>query len=50
VIAAIILGIRWLLGQSKRSQPDSALEILRQRYARGEINNEEFEQKKKDLG
>ena len=28
---------------------DSALEILRQRYARGEINKEEFEGKKKDL-
>ena len=50
VIAAILLGIRWLFGQSKRAQPDSALEILRQRYARGEINKEEFEQKKRDLG
>ena len=27
----------------------SALEILRQRYARGEIDRDEFEQKKKDL-
>ncbi len=50
VIAAIVLGIRWLVGQPKVSRPDSALEILRQRYARGEIDKEEFEQKKRDLG
>ncbi|HXZ45076.1 MAG TPA: SHOCT domain-containing protein [archaeon] len=49
VIVAIVLGVRWLVGQPKGSQPDSALEILRQRYARGEINREEFEQKKRDL-
>jgi len=28
----------------------SAIEILKNRYARGEINKEEFEEKKKDLG
>jgi putative membrane protein len=49
IIVALVLGIRWLLGQGKESRPDSALEILRQRYARGEINKEEFEAKKRDL-
>jgi len=49
VIAVIVLGIRWLLSQGRESRPDSALEILRQRYARGEINREEFEAKKRDL-
>ena len=49
VIVGIVLGIRWLISQGKASQSDSALEILRQRYARGEINKEEFEAKKRDL-
>jgi len=49
VIAALVLGIRWLMGQGKEARSDSALEILRQRYARGEIDKEEFETKKRDL-
>jgi len=49
VIAGIVLGIRWLVRQSQDSRPDQALEILRQRYARGEIGKEEFEAKRKDL-
>ncbi len=50
LIAGVVFLIRWLLGQSKESRTDSALEILRQRYARGEINKDEFESKKRDLG
>jgi putative membrane protein len=54
VIVAIVLLIRWLVlstrtGDHKAHPEDSALEILRKRYARGEINKEEFEEKKKDL-
>lgn len=49
VIVGLVLGIRWLLKQGKEARPDSALEILRQRYARGEINKDEFEAKKQDL-
>lgn len=46
----VVLGIRWFVTQGKEPRSDSALEILRQRYARGEINKDEFEAKKRDLG
>lgn len=49
VIVGIVLAVRWLVTEGKERRRDSALEILRQRYARGEINKEEFEAKKKDL-
>jgi putative membrane protein len=49
-IVGLIVGIRWLIGKGKEQKQDSAIEILRQRYARGEINKEEFEAKRKDLG
>ena len=49
IIAGLILGVRWLMSDQKERRGDSAMEILRQRYARGEINKEEFDAKKKDL-
>jgi len=49
VIVGIIVGIRWLVRQGRPEISDSALEILRQRYARGDINREEFEAKRRDL-
>lgn len=49
VIVGIVMGIRWLMREGQERRSDSALEILRQRYARGDINKEEFETKKRDL-
>jgi putative membrane protein len=54
VIVGIVFLIRWLAAstrsEGRRSRPeDSALEILKRRYARGEINKEEFEEKRKSL-
>ncbi|HEV8641968.1 MAG TPA: DUF5676 family membrane protein [Methylomirabilota bacterium] len=48
-VTGIVLGVRLLLKPGIESRPDSALEILRQRYARGEIDREEFEARKRDL-
>ncbi len=50
VIIGLVLLIRylWESGGAKREQ-ESAFEILKKRYARGEISKEEFEEKKKDL-
>ncbi len=52
VIVALVYGIRWLAGRN-RAEGDGAgrapLDTLKERYARGEITREEFEQMKKDL-
>jgi putative membrane protein len=49
IIAGIVLAIRWLMRQRNGLRPDRALDILRQRYARGELDREEFEARKRDL-
>jgi putative membrane protein len=54
ILLVLVLAARWLwhAGSGIRSvQPpeESAQEILKKRYARGEIGKEEFETKKRDL-
>jgi putative membrane protein len=49
IIAGVVVGLRWLLNQGRPASRDEALEILRQRYARGEIDRQEFEARKRDL-
>ena len=49
VITSFVLGIRWLARQGREERPERALGILRERYARGEINKEEFEARRRDL-
>ena len=51
VIVGVVVLVKWLVDQSSAgngSRNKSVLEILRERYARGEINREEFEQKRRD--
>jgi putative membrane protein len=49
-IVALVRGTRQSgSSDSGSSQAESALEILKKRYARGEINKEEYEEKKKGL-
>lgn len=52
VLVGLFFLIKWLVQQSQsrdREKTESALEILEKRYARGEIDKEEYEQKRKDL-
>jgi putative membrane protein len=50
IIAGLVIGLRWLVGQGRPGARDEALEILRQRYARGEIDKQEFDTRRRDLG
>lgn len=44
IILLVIWVVRSLFPHDRRSRHDQALEILRQRYAKGEINAVEYEQ------
>jgi putative membrane protein len=54
VIGLVIWGISVLSHRTREPErtvthPDSPMEILKRRYAKGEIEREEYEAKKKDL-
>ncbi|MGZ3587816.1 MAG: SHOCT domain-containing protein [Candidatus Limnocylindrales bacterium] len=66
VIAALVLGVRWLLRAERQGSappaapgpppaaagpgaPPDPLAILRERYARGEIDEEEYERRRRTL-
>lgn len=51
LIVGIVAILKWLMGSNgnQTSPTKTARQILEERYARGEIDREEFEQKKRDL-
>ena len=53
VILGIVVLVRWIgtgpSGGAGQTPAKTALDILKERYARGEVGREEFEQKKRDL-
>jgi putative membrane protein len=54
LILGIVVLVRLLGGTSRRTDaapppPETALDILKKRYARGEIGKTEYEEKKRDL-
>jgi putative membrane protein len=51
VIVGVVFLVRWLSarGRTDRTARQNPLDILKERYARGEISREDFERMKKDL-
>ena len=52
VILGIVVLVKWIAASSSgggQTPAKTALDILKERYARGEIGRDEFEQKKHDL-
>ena len=52
IIAGVIALLRWMFGQSGlsgRSDGRRALEILKERYAKGELTREQFQAMRRDL-
>lgn len=53
ILALVFFGVRWIISASgdrqKYTGANDALRILEKRYAQGEIDRSEFEEKKRDL-
>lgn len=52
LVVGIVALFRWISDQSRgggRRHEKNAIDILEERYARGEIDRKEFEEKKKDI-
>lgn len=49
VILGIVVIVKWLAAGPPRAE-GRALEILKERYAKGELTHEQFEQMKRELG
>lgn len=49
IIVVIIGAISFFVRQGNINRDKSALDILKERYARGELSKQEFEEKKRDI-
>ncbi len=54
IVAIVVLVVRWMGGSAaggpQGPAPKTPADILKERYARGEIDTKEFEERKKALG
>ena len=51
-LMAVVVAVRWLWGQKSLfvgADQENALEVLKKRYARGEISKDEYEKIRKDI-
>jgi len=50
VIASAVVAVRWMNARGVAGQPpETPMEILRRRYAAGELTKEQFESMKRDV-
>jgi putative membrane protein len=52
IVVGLVLVVKWIVQQNRPVESranESPLEILKKRYARGEIDKAKFEEKKKEL-
>ncbi len=50
IIAGAVVAVRWMNARGATGQPpETPLEILRRRYASGELTKEQFESMKRDV-
>jgi len=49
VIGVVYVVVKFIIPRETRHSEESAIDILKKRYARGEISKEEFNEKKQDL-
>ena len=50
IIVGIVALVRWISRTDSPRQNQGALEIIKERYARGEIDQQKFQKKMRELG
>jgi putative membrane protein len=50
VVATVMLLVRWAGGQGQAPSHRTPLDILKERFARGEIDKDEFEERRRVIG
>ena len=50
VILGIVVLVKWLASSGASRTASRALDILKERYAKGELTREQFDQMKRDVG
>lgn len=49
VAVGAVVAVRWLLGQQPGRREEKPLDILKRRYAAGELSREEYERMRREL-